>query len=204
MFLFLFCYYTRFPPVLFRLGNGSFRFSAWWSLQSLGGGLPQACCVLGGGFLLRGAEQKVKLSEEPFYVSPQVDMASQVPWFKQLAHFKMPWTSHKDSCEQGIQNLSFKMRSGQMLAVIGSSGITRGKQQGNGFSLSWDAGQSLEQMDAPHRTLLSNRTIQKSCESTSSRSDRAGFKSQLLYLLAFMNHKQASCSCSQSSDPSLI
>ena len=88
---------------------------------------PQACCVLGGGFLLEGAEQKVKLSEEPFYVSPQVDMASQVPWFKQLAHFKMPWTSHKDSCEQGIQNLSFKMRSGQMLAVIGSSGTTRGK-----------------------------------------------------------------------------
>ena len=95
--------------------------------QNLGGGPPQACCILAGGFLLEGAEQKLKLSEEPFYVSPQVDMASQVPWFKQLAHFKMPWTSHKDSCEQGIQNLSFKMRSGQMLAVIGSSGITRGK-----------------------------------------------------------------------------
>ncbi|XP_043774061.1 ATP-binding cassette sub-family G member 8 isoform X2 [Cervus elaphus] len=58
-------------------------------------------------------------------LSYQVDMASQVPWFKQLAHFKMPWTSHKDSCEQGIQNLSFKMRSGQMLAVIGSSGCGR-------------------------------------------------------------------------------
>ena len=55
----------------------------------------------------------------------RVDMASQVPWFKELAHFKMPWTSHKDSCEQGIQNLSFKMRSGQMLAVIGSSGETK-------------------------------------------------------------------------------
>uniref|UniRef100_A0A4W2BXQ0 ABC transporter domain-containing protein n=1 Tax=Bos indicus x Bos taurus TaxID=30522 RepID=A0A4W2BXQ0_BOBOX len=55
----------------------------------------------------------------------RMDMASQVPWFKQLAHFKMPWTSHKDSCEQGIQNLSFKMRSGQMLAVIGSSGCGR-------------------------------------------------------------------------------
>ncbi|KAJ1077992.1 hypothetical protein K5549_011319 [Capra hircus] len=58
-------------------------------------------------------------------LSYQVDTASQVPWFKQLAHFKMPWTSHKDSCEQGIQNLSFKMRSGQMLAVIGSSGCGR-------------------------------------------------------------------------------
>ncbi|MBW03551.1 ATP-binding cassette sub-family G member 8, partial [Eschrichtius robustus] len=37
----------------------------------------------------------------------------------------MPWTSHKDSCELGIQNLSFKVRSGQMLAVIGSSGCGR-------------------------------------------------------------------------------
>ena len=74
---------------------------------------------------MEGAGQKLKLSEETFYVSPQVDMASQVPWFKQLAHFKMPWTFHKDSCEQGVQNLSFKMRSGQMLAVIGSSGETK-------------------------------------------------------------------------------
>ncbi|XP_020943229.1 ATP-binding cassette sub-family G member 8 isoform X2 [Sus scrofa] len=55
----------------------------------------------------------------------QVDMASQVPWFEQLAHFKMPWTSHKDSCELGLQNLSFKVRSGQMLAIIGSSGCGR-------------------------------------------------------------------------------
>lgn len=56
----------------------------------------------------------------------QVDAASQVPWFQQLAQFKMPWTSHKDSCEPGIQNLSFKVRSGQMLAIIGSSGTTKG------------------------------------------------------------------------------
>ncbi|XP_019604187.2 ATP-binding cassette sub-family G member 8 isoform X1 [Rhinolophus sinicus] len=58
-------------------------------------------------------------------LSYQVDMASQVPWFEQLAQFKMPWTSHKDSCELGIQNLSFKVRSGQMLAIIGSSGCGR-------------------------------------------------------------------------------
>ncbi|XP_026969697.1 ATP-binding cassette sub-family G member 8 [Sagmatias obliquidens] len=58
-------------------------------------------------------------------LSYQVDIASQVPWFKQLSHFRMPWTSHKDSCELGIQNLSFKVRSGQMLAVIGSSGCGR-------------------------------------------------------------------------------
>ncbi|XP_077885409.1 ATP-binding cassette sub-family G member 8 isoform X4 [Ictidomys tridecemlineatus] len=57
----------------------------------------------------------------------QVDMASQVPWFKQLAQFKIPWLSHgsQDSRELGIQNLSFKVRSGQMLAIIGSSGCGR-------------------------------------------------------------------------------
>ncbi|XP_002912447.1 ATP-binding cassette sub-family G member 8 [Ailuropoda melanoleuca] len=58
-------------------------------------------------------------------LSYQVDMDSQVPWFKKLAQFQMPWTSHKDSCELGIQNLSFKVRSGQMLAIIGSSGCGR-------------------------------------------------------------------------------
>ncbi|XP_073905698.1 ATP-binding cassette sub-family G member 8 isoform X1 [Castor canadensis] len=57
----------------------------------------------------------------------QVDMASQVPWFEQLAQFKIPWMSHnrQDSSELGIQNLSFKVRSGQMLAIIGSSGCGR-------------------------------------------------------------------------------
>ncbi|XP_036781507.2 ATP-binding cassette sub-family G member 8 isoform X3 [Manis pentadactyla] len=55
----------------------------------------------------------------------QVDMASQVPWFEKLAQFKVPWTSHKDSCKLGIQNLSFRVRSGQMLAIIGSSGCGR-------------------------------------------------------------------------------
>ncbi|XP_037663118.1 ATP-binding cassette sub-family G member 8 isoform X2 [Choloepus didactylus] len=60
-------------------------------------------------------------------LSYQVDMASQMPWFKQLAQFKMPWTSRssQDLCELGIQNLSFKVRSGQMLAIIGSSGCGR-------------------------------------------------------------------------------
>ncbi|XP_021073631.1 ATP-binding cassette sub-family G member 8 isoform X1 [Mus pahari] len=57
----------------------------------------------------------------------QVDIASQVPWFEQLAQFKIPWRSHssQDSCELGIRNLSFKVRSGQMLAIIGSSGCGR-------------------------------------------------------------------------------
>ncbi|XP_064220114.1 ATP-binding cassette sub-family G member 8 isoform X2 [Aotus nancymaae] len=57
----------------------------------------------------------------------QVDMASQFSWFEHLAQFKIPWTSHSrgSSCELGIQNLSFKVRSGQMLAIIGSSGCGR-------------------------------------------------------------------------------
>ena len=54
-----------------------------------------------------------------------------MPWFERLARFKMPCTSHKDSCELGIQNLSFKVRSGQMLAIIGSSGTTEGREWGN-------------------------------------------------------------------------
>ncbi|XP_007942608.1 ATP-binding cassette sub-family G member 8 [Orycteropus afer afer] len=60
-------------------------------------------------------------------LSYQVNMASQVPWFEHLAQLKMPWMSHnsKDSCELGIQNLSFKVKSGQMLAIIGSSGYGR-------------------------------------------------------------------------------
>nr|XP_034370301.1 ATP-binding cassette sub-family G member 8 isoform X3 [Arvicanthis niloticus] len=57
----------------------------------------------------------------------QVDLTSQVPWFEQLAQFKIPWRSHnnQDSCDLGIRNLNFKVRSGQMLAVIGSSGCGR-------------------------------------------------------------------------------
>lgn len=53
-------------------------------------------------------------------------MASQVPWFEQLAQFKIPWRSRgsQDSWDLGIRNLSFKVRSGQMLAIIGSAGTT--------------------------------------------------------------------------------
>lgn len=100
------------------------------------GGDPSGLLCFGRRISLGGAEQKVKLSEEPFYVSAQEWIRPpQVPWFKQLAHFKMPWTSHKDSCEQGIQNLSFKMRSGQMLAVMGVQ-VSLGANSGAMGSLS--------------------------------------------------------------------
>ncbi|XP_027632117.1 ATP-binding cassette sub-family G member 8 isoform X1 [Tupaia chinensis] len=74
-------------------------------------------------FTYSGPSNTLEVSD----LSYQVDTASQVPWFEQLAQFKMPWTSRnsQDSRELGIQNLSFKVRSGQMLAVIGSSGCGR-------------------------------------------------------------------------------
>lgn len=75
-------------------------------------------------------------------LSPQVDIASQVPWFEQLAQFKIPWRAHssQDACELGIRNLSFKVRSGQMLAIIGSAGTNRGCQ-GTMASLPYDTEQ---------------------------------------------------------------
>uniref|UniRef100_A0A674ICH9 ATP-binding cassette sub-family G member 8 n=1 Tax=Terrapene triunguis TaxID=2587831 RepID=A0A674ICH9_9SAUR len=53
----------------------------------------------------------------------QVNMASQIPWYENLAELKMPWMWNKgpDSHVPAIQNLNFKVRSGQMLAIIGSS-----------------------------------------------------------------------------------
>ncbi|KAM9061902.1 ATP-binding cassette sub-family G member 8 [Sarcophilus harrisii] len=54
----------------------------------------------------------------------QVNGASQVPWYEQLIEFKMPCLRNqgRDSLVPVIQNLNLKVRSGQMLAIIGSSG----------------------------------------------------------------------------------
>ncbi|KFP18326.1 ATP-binding cassette sub-family G member 8, partial [Egretta garzetta] len=53
----------------------------------------------------------------------QVNMASQIPWYENLAHMKMPWTWKSDprSHVSIIQNLNLKVQSGQMLAIIGST-----------------------------------------------------------------------------------
>ncbi|XP_074805455.1 ATP-binding cassette sub-family G member 8 isoform X1 [Natator depressus] len=53
----------------------------------------------------------------------QVNMASQIPWYENLAEMKMPWmwNTGPDSHVPAIQNLNFKVQSGQMLAIIGSS-----------------------------------------------------------------------------------
>ncbi|XP_043843191.1 ATP-binding cassette sub-family G member 8 isoform X2 [Dromiciops gliroides] len=53
-----------------------------------------------------------------------VNRASQVPWYEQLTEFRMPclWNRGQDFPVPVIQNLNLKVRSGQMLAIMGSSG----------------------------------------------------------------------------------
>ncbi|XP_035176058.1 ATP-binding cassette sub-family G member 8 [Oxyura jamaicensis] len=54
----------------------------------------------------------------------QVNTASQIPWYEKLTQMQMPWTwnSGPNSHVSVIQNLNLKVRSGQMLAIIGSTG----------------------------------------------------------------------------------
>lgn len=51
----------------------------------------------------------------------EVDTAAQIPWYERLSEFKMPWEMKGDK-QTAINKLSLRVRSGQMLAVIGSSG----------------------------------------------------------------------------------
>uniref|UniRef100_A0A3Q3ICQ0 ATP-binding cassette sub-family G member 8 n=1 Tax=Monopterus albus TaxID=43700 RepID=A0A3Q3ICQ0_MONAL len=51
----------------------------------------------------------------------EVDTAAQIPWYEKLSEFKLPWEV-KGNKQMAIKNLSLRVRSGQMLAVIGSSG----------------------------------------------------------------------------------
>ncbi|NXA46069.1 ABCG8 protein, partial [Nothocercus julius] len=53
----------------------------------------------------------------------QVNLAAQIPWYENLAQMKMPWAcnSGPDSHVSIIQNLNLKVKSGQMLAIIGST-----------------------------------------------------------------------------------
>lgn len=53
----------------------------------------------------------------------QVDTSAQIPWYEKLSEFKLPWEV-KGNKQTAINNLSLRVRSGQMLAVIGSSGET--------------------------------------------------------------------------------
>ena len=51
----------------------------------------------------------------------QVDTAAQIPWYEKLSEFKMPWET-QSSKQTAIHDLNLRVRSGQMLAIIGSSG----------------------------------------------------------------------------------
>ncbi|XP_076016453.1 ATP-binding cassette sub-family G member 8 [Genypterus blacodes] len=51
----------------------------------------------------------------------EVNMAAQIPWYERLSEFKMPWEINRDK-QTAINKLSLRMHSGQMLALIGSSG----------------------------------------------------------------------------------
>ncbi|KAM9564849.1 ATP-binding cassette sub-family G member 8 isoform 3-T3 [Guaruba guarouba] len=51
----------------------------------------------------------------------QVNMASQITWYENLAQMKMPWKSDPHSHVPIIQHLNLKVQSGQMLAIIGST-----------------------------------------------------------------------------------
>ncbi|XP_040905894.1 ATP-binding cassette sub-family G member 8 [Toxotes jaculatrix] len=51
----------------------------------------------------------------------EVDTAAQIPWYERLSEFKLPWEIRGNK-QTAINKLSLRVRSGQMLAVIGSSG----------------------------------------------------------------------------------
>ncbi|XP_051506925.1 ATP-binding cassette sub-family G member 8 isoform X2 [Myxocyprinus asiaticus] len=51
----------------------------------------------------------------------EVDTAAQIPWYERLSEFKMPWEMHSNK-QTAIKDLNLRVHSGQMLAVIGSSG----------------------------------------------------------------------------------
>ncbi|KGL83276.1 ATP-binding cassette sub-family G member 8, partial [Tinamus guttatus] len=55
----------------------------------------------------------------------QVNLAAQIPWYEKLSQMKMPWAcnSGPDSHVSVIQNLNLKVKSGQMLAIIGSTAV---------------------------------------------------------------------------------
>lgn len=51
----------------------------------------------------------------------EVDTAAQIPWYERLSEFKLPWEI-KGNKQTAINKLNLRVRSGKMLAVIGSSG----------------------------------------------------------------------------------
>lgn len=56
-----------------------------------------------------------------FMCISQVDTAAQIPWYERLSELKMPWEMCGNK-QTAIKDLNLRVHSGQMLAVIGSSG----------------------------------------------------------------------------------
>lgn len=61
------------------------------------------------------------------WVCVQVDTAAHIPWYERLSEFKLPWAMNGNK-QKAISNLSLRVRSGQMLAIIGSSGEVNTKR----------------------------------------------------------------------------
>ncbi|KAL7890233.1 hypothetical protein AOLI_G00024910 [Acnodon oligacanthus] len=57
----------------------------------------------------------------PALLPTKVDTAAQIPWYERLSEFKMPWEVQGNK-QTAIKDLNLRVHSGQMLAVIGSSG----------------------------------------------------------------------------------
>lgn len=51
----------------------------------------------------------------------EVDTAAQIPWYERLSELRLPWEISGNK-QKAISNLSLRVHSGQMLAIIGSSG----------------------------------------------------------------------------------
>lgn len=62
-----------------------------------------------------------------FVCALQVDTAAQIPWYERLSELKMPWEMRGDK-QTAIKDLNLRVCSGQMLAVIGSSGRNKFKK----------------------------------------------------------------------------
>ncbi|KAG5266398.1 hypothetical protein AALO_G00231590 [Alosa alosa] len=69
-------------------------------------------------FTYSGGQNKLEVNNLHY----EVDTAAQIPWYEKLSEFKMPWEV-QGSKQKAIQGLNLHVHSGQMLAVIGSSGI---------------------------------------------------------------------------------
>ncbi|XP_010887068.1 ATP-binding cassette sub-family G member 8 [Esox lucius] len=68
-------------------------------------------------FTYSGGRNEIEVSNLHY----EVDTAAQIPWYEKLSEFKMPWEMKGDK-QTAINKLSLRVHSGQMLAIIGSSG----------------------------------------------------------------------------------